>query len=73
MPASPDLPLLDETLCNGSGDCVWICPTDCLAMAGAVPWMPNPAACVGCAVCVLVCPASALEMECLQYEQDADE
>lgn len=57
-----DLPVLDEKKCTGCGDCVEICPTDCLAMAGPLPWLPRPGDCVSCAVCVLVCPEEALQM-----------
>jgi formate hydrogenlyase subunit 6/NADH:ubiquinone oxidoreductase subunit I len=57
-----NLPILDETLCVGCGDCAAVCPTDCLEMTGSVPWLPRPAACVSCALCVLVCPAAALEI-----------
>jgi formate hydrogenlyase subunit 6/NADH:ubiquinone oxidoreductase subunit I len=35
-------------------------PTVCLELAGPLPWLPRPAACVSCALCVLVCPAGAL-------------
>jgi formate hydrogenlyase subunit 6/NADH:ubiquinone oxidoreductase subunit I len=57
-----DLPLLDATRCTGCGDCVAVCPTTCLAMAGPLPWMPRPADCVFCTWCVLVCPADAVTM-----------
>ena len=59
---SPELPVLNETLCTGCGDCVRICPTDCLAMDGLLPWLPRPSACVSCTLCVLVCPVKALDM-----------
>jgi NAD-dependent dihydropyrimidine dehydrogenase PreA subunit len=55
-----ELPLLDETRCTGCGDCVAVCPTDCLALAGALPWLPRPGDCVSCGLCVAVCPAGAL-------------
>jgi NAD-dependent dihydropyrimidine dehydrogenase PreA subunit len=58
-----ELPEVDERRCTGCGDCVAACPTDCLAMAGPLPWLPRPAACVSCALCVLVCPAGAIGME----------
>jgi MinD superfamily P-loop ATPase len=69
-PAQPtwkwqEVPVLNETLCTGCGLCCALCPTDCLAMAGTVPWMPRPVACIGCAVCALVCPAAALAMTIL--------
>jgi NAD-dependent dihydropyrimidine dehydrogenase PreA subunit len=57
-----ELPLLDETRCTGCGDCVPVCPTECLEMSHGIPWLPRPAACIPCAVCVLVCPVSALEL-----------
>jgi NAD-dependent dihydropyrimidine dehydrogenase PreA subunit len=61
--AEPELPVLNETLCVGCGDCVAVCPADCLAMAGPLPWLPRPAACVSCALCVLICPTQALELQ----------
>ncbi|HVS34850.1 MAG TPA: 4Fe-4S binding protein [Gemmataceae bacterium] len=57
-----ELPLLDETRCIGCGDCVAVCPTACLAMNGALPWMPRPLDCVSCALCVSICPTDALRM-----------
>ncbi|MBI3409487.1 MAG: 4Fe-4S binding protein [Planctomycetes bacterium] len=61
--AGHELPNLDERLCTGCKLCVAICPTDCLEMAGPLPWLPRPGACVSCSACVLVCPAKALRME----------
>ena len=57
-----DLPLLDETLCSGCGDCVPVCPTDCLDMRGPLPHLARPGDCVSCSLCVLVCPATALQL-----------
>jgi MinD superfamily P-loop ATPase len=57
-----DLPVLDERNCTGCGDCVAVCPADCLAMLGPLPWLPRPGACVSCDICVLVCPVQALEL-----------
>ena len=58
-----ELPLLNETRCTGCGDCVPICPTDCLAMAGAIPWLIRPAACISCAACAAVCPVDAIHLQ----------
>jgi ferredoxin len=57
-----DLPHLNETRCTGAGDCVNVCPTHCLEMAGQIPWLPRPGDCVSCTLCVIVCPADALTM-----------
>jgi NAD-dependent dihydropyrimidine dehydrogenase PreA subunit len=62
-PTMLELPVLDETRCTGCGDCVEVCPADCLAMDGPVPWLPRPLACVSCSLCVLVCPAEALRLD----------
>jgi formate hydrogenlyase subunit 6/NADH:ubiquinone oxidoreductase subunit I len=58
-----ELPALDAVKCISCGDCVALCPADCLAMAGPVPWLPCPGNCVACAACVLVCPTEALRLE----------
>jgi formate hydrogenlyase subunit 6/NADH:ubiquinone oxidoreductase subunit I len=58
-----ELPALDPVRCTGCGDCVALCPTDCLAMAGPLPWLPRPLDCVACAACVLVCPTNAVRLE----------
>jgi ferredoxin len=57
-----ELPLLNAARCTGCGDCVAVCPTDCLEMAGPVPWLPRPGHCVSCELCVLVCPTDALRL-----------
>ena len=57
-----ELPILDRTRCTGCGDCVAVCPTDCLEMSGPFPWLPRPGDCVSCDLCVWVCPADALRL-----------
>jgi NAD-dependent dihydropyrimidine dehydrogenase PreA subunit len=57
-----ELPVLDESRCTGCGDCVTVCPTQCLEMSGPVPWLPRPRDCIRCELCVRVCPADALRM-----------
>jgi MinD superfamily P-loop ATPase len=57
-----ELPVVDETRCTGCGDCVRLCPTNCLGLAGHVPWLTRPAACICCALCVLACPSQALTL-----------
>ena len=60
---SDERPVLDESRCTGSGDCVAVCPTACLELAGRIPWMPRPGDCISCGLCVLVCPADALHLD----------
>ena len=57
-----ELPALDETRCTGCGDCVSVCPAECLEMARTLPWLPRPADCVQCALCVAVCPVDAVRL-----------
>lgn len=61
-----ELPVLDRTRCTGCGDCVAVCPTGCLALAGPLPWLPRPHECVSCSLCVLICPAMALRLETVE-------
>jgi MinD superfamily P-loop ATPase len=56
------LPVLSPAKCTGCGDCAALCPADCLAMAGPLPWLPRPADCVVCGVCELVCPVAAITL-----------
>jgi NAD-dependent dihydropyrimidine dehydrogenase PreA subunit len=57
-----ELPLLDATRCTRCTDCVAVCPTNCLAMRGATPFLIRPTDCVSCGLCVLVCPSAALSL-----------
>jgi MinD superfamily P-loop ATPase len=58
----PELPAVDAARCTGCGDCVAVCPTECLATAGAVPWLPRPLDCVSCSACVLICVPEAIRL-----------
>ncbi len=57
-----ELPVVDDSTCVACGDCVRVCPTACLAMAGPLPWLPRPGDCVSCAACVWVCPTNAVTL-----------
>jgi MinD superfamily P-loop ATPase len=58
-----EVPFLREAKCTGCGDCVPLCPVDCLEMAGRLPWLPRPRDCVSCSLCALICPTHALELK----------
>lgn len=57
-----ELPQLEPSLCRGNGECIRICPTECLEMETGRPWLARPADCIACSLCVQVCPTGALTM-----------
>jgi len=60
-----ELPVLDAARCTGCADCVVVCPTQCLALAGPLPWLPRPADCIACRACEVVCPTDAIQVRAL--------
>jgi NAD-dependent dihydropyrimidine dehydrogenase PreA subunit len=58
-----ELPRLDPIRCASHGECLVICPTECLEMEAGRPWLARPADCIACALCELVCPRAAIHME----------
>ena len=55
-----ELPVVDASKCTACGDCVPVCPRDCLEMGPGLPWLPRPRDCIACTVCEVVCPTSAI-------------
>lgn len=55
-----ELPLIDARLCTSCGDCLRICPTQCLVWVQQVPKVTENQACIRCQACALVCPVDAV-------------
>lgn len=55
-----EFPVVDPTKCTGCGDCVSVCPTKCLGLAGRLAWLPRPGDCVSCDACAMICPTDAI-------------
>ena len=57
------LPQIDTRLCTLCGDCVGVCPTDCLDIVNRLEVVVTPEHCISCTVCTAVCPAGATAMQ----------
>lgn len=55
-----ELPVMDPRRCTACGDCVRICPTQCLVTVNHIPVVTANLACIRCEACALVCPTSAV-------------
>ena len=56
------LPEIDTAACTGCGDCVMVCPTGALAMAGGMAVMAHPALCIYDGECEPVCSVAAIQV-----------
>jgi NAD-dependent dihydropyrimidine dehydrogenase PreA subunit len=56
------LPEIDTDACTGCGDCVAVCPTGALAMAGGKAVMPRPDLCIYDGECEPVCSVGAIQI-----------
>ena len=56
------LPDIDARLCTLCGDCVAVCPTECLSVARGLEVVLVPQTCINCGVCEAVCPVDAITM-----------
>ena len=57
-----ELPVLDESRCVKCGDCVIVCPTECLEPTVEQVWLARPGDCVSCGLCAIVCPTGAIKL-----------
>ena len=55
-------PDIDSRLCTLCGDCILVCPTDCLAIARQIEVVLAPQKCINCALCAEICPVDAIAM-----------
>ncbi|GHE05504.1 hypothetical protein U879_03690 [Defluviimonas sp. 20V17] len=60
--ANPATITLDEARCDGSGDCVMVCPRQVLKMNGSRRKVEirDPGQCIQCGACIVQCPRDAL-------------
>jgi NAD-dependent dihydropyrimidine dehydrogenase PreA subunit len=59
-PIRKELPVMDPRRCTGCGDCIRICPTQCLVAVNRLPVVTANFACIRCEACVFVCPTQAV-------------
>lgn len=50
---------VDETKCNGCGNCLYGCAEGAISMVGGDAWI-DPELCTGCGECVYFCPRDAI-------------
>ena len=64
------LPLIDEAVCTGCGECIVVCPTAALALVdnmACTEWVEVavvavPTACNYCGQCEAICPVAAIAL-----------
>ncbi|MBS0267065.1 MAG: 4Fe-4S binding protein [Planctomycetes bacterium] len=57
------LPVIDSRLCTVCGDCVRICPVECLTVARQTEVLLSPQTCINCSICDAICPTRAITMQ----------
>jgi 2-oxoglutarate ferredoxin oxidoreductase subunit delta len=55
--------VIDETKCNGCGDCVKVCKSRSLEIRDGVCVATKPDECKLCMLCKVTCPYGAIEIE----------
>lgn len=59
--SADELPVIDPRRCTSCGDCLRVCPTQCLVMVWQIPVVTEDQACIRCQVCAIVCPVEAVQ------------
>jgi thioredoxin reductase/NAD-dependent dihydropyrimidine dehydrogenase PreA subunit len=63
MTEPPSLhPVIDPTLCCGSGACVDTCPEEALGIVNGKAELVNPTVCIGHGACASTCPVEAIKL-----------
>ncbi|MBY0587859.1 4Fe-4S binding protein [bacterium] len=62
MPNREPLPIIDPARCQGSGDCMAVCPTETLDVWMEQAWVKYPNRCLSCGACALICPTQAITL-----------
>lgn len=55
--------IINETLCNGCGDCINVCKSRSLEIHDGVCVATRPNECKLCMLCKVTCPGKAIEIE----------
>ncbi len=57
-----ELPVVEDRRCTGCGDCVRVCPVDCLGLHWDLPYLEHPRRCISCDLCAELCPEGAIAL-----------
>lgn len=58
-----DLPFIDESRCDGCGDCVAVCHVQAVELVGGTARIARPDVCDFCTDCEAACPVGAIRCE----------
>lgn len=56
------VPKVDDSKCDGCGNCIEVCPADVFEMQDGKSAVVRPDDCVECMACVENCPTEAIEL-----------
>lgn len=56
------LPVIDQALCTGCGQCARDCPTHAVDMVNAAPVIARQEDCTYCGTCEEICPQNAISL-----------
>jgi heterodisulfide reductase subunit A len=68
MPLDPVKPVVSETLCDGCGECVAICPQNAITVKNGKA-VVEQLACNGCGACAVACKRNAIDITHYTREQ----